>query len=79
MKTEEILIIIAAVVVSFYIYQRYGPKQREGYKDGLWMNKEKIYYDYYTRSNGSIYGAPLQGKDKMWDMFNGFPVYPKAY
>lgn len=70
---------IIAIIVIVVLWQKFASSEREGYKDGLWMNTKKIYHDYYPRSNGSIYGAPLMGKDKMWDMFNGFPVYPKAY
>jgi len=47
----------------------------EHYIDPIWMNKKKMYDDWYPRSNGSIYGNVVEP----WDMFSGFPVYPRAY
>jgi uncharacterized membrane protein YbaN (DUF454 family) len=47
----------------------------EHYRDPIWMNKKKMYNDYYPRSNGSIYGNYYQP----WDMFTGYPTFPKAY
>jgi hypothetical protein len=47
----------------------------EHYRDPIWMNKKKMYNDYYPRSNGSIYGNYYQP----WDMFTGYPTFPRAY
>lgn len=47
----------------------------EHYRDPIWMNKKKMYNDYYPRSNGSIYGNYYQP----WDMFSGYPTFPRAY
>ena len=50
-------------------------KKVEHYRDPIWMNKKKMIDDWYERSNGSIYGNYSQG----YDMFQGYPVFPKAY
>lgn len=65
---------IVFVAVLFYLRK----KSVEGYRDPIWMDKSKLYNDYYTRSNGSIYGNACAWNG-YWDMFSGFPVYPKAY
>ena len=50
-------------------------KKVEHYRDPVWMNKKKMLDDWYERSNGSIYGNYVQG----YDMFQGYPTFPKAY
>jgi hypothetical protein len=47
----------------------------ENYRDPLWMNKKKMYDDFYPRASGSIYGNFYQP----WNMFSGYPVFPRAY
>lgn len=50
-------------------------KPVEKYRDPIWTNKTKLHNNYYTKSNGSVYGSI----DGNWDMFSGYPSYPKAY
>lgn len=68
---------LCAVGIAFLaaIYFCSKKKNREGYRDPIWMNKKKMYNDYYPRSHGSIYGNFYQP----WDMFSGYPMFPRAY
>jgi len=50
----------------------------EGYRDPIYLNRAKYAFDIYPRSNGSIYGFPY-GRGGSWNIFSGFPLYPKAY
>jgi hypothetical protein len=70
-----ILIIIILVIACITSCN----KQIENYKDPIWLNKKKFEYDYYTRSNGSIYGIRDPRGIYTYDMFMGFPSYPRAY
>lgn len=65
----SILIIAVLSVYGYKYYQNYKQVQPvlENYKDPLWMQPRKMYRDYYTRANGSIYGTPERG----WNMFSG--------
>lgn len=67
--------IIVIMCVQKNFFHDSGHCEREHYEDPIWPNKVKMYNDQYTRSNGSIYGNSCQP----WDMFSGFPLYPKAY
>lgn len=71
-KLFSILIVLAICIYLTTVYR--SNKAVEQYRDPIWMNKTKL-HDYYTRSNGSIYGSC----GKNWDMFSGYPSYPKAY
>jgi len=51
----------------------------EGYRDPIYLNRAKYAYDYYPRSNGTIYGFPYQSGLGSWHIFSGFPLYDKAY
>ena len=42
------------------------------------MNRYKLMYDYYPRSNGSIYGLPIRYGGN-WHMFSGYPQYDTVY
>lgn len=66
---------ISIFLVGVYMYTKKDSTSVEGYRDPIWMNKKKMYNDWYPRSNGSIYGNYYQP----WDMFSGFPVFPRAY
>jgi len=52
---------------------------REGYRDPIYLNRAKYVYDFYPRANGSIYGFPYKSGAGSWNIFSGFPLYPKAY
>ena len=49
-----------------------GPLQIEGYRTPIYLDRSKYMYDYYPRSNGSIYGPSSH-------LFSGYTYYPKAY
>jgi len=65
----------AIFLASIYMCLKKPTSSLEHYRDPIWMNKKKMYNDYYPRSNGSIYGNYYQP----WDMFGGYPTFPKAY
>ena len=67
-----ILIIILIVLLLWY-----KKGKIEGYRDPLYLNREKLVYDWYPRSNGSIYGMYRPYGD--WDLFTGFPFYNNVY
>ncbi len=69
------VIAISAAIIGCYLYKKYNT--HEGYKEAIWMDRSKLFYDYYPRSNGSIYGFP--GMIGSWNMFSGYPTYPRAY
>lgn len=50
----------------------------ENYRDPIYMNRYKLMYDYYPRSNGSIYGLPIRYGGN-WHMFSGYPQYDTVY
>lgn len=71
-----VISIVIICIIAFYYYNPNNPNtNKEHFRNIIWSNRAKMYQDYYPRSNGSIYGNCIQP----WDMFSGFPVYPKAY
>ncbi len=52
------------------------PKEKcyEGYRDPIYLNRSKLLYDYYPRSNGSIYGTSYKDGGQ-WSIFSGHPQY----
>ena len=83
MSSNQYLLTFGFIVFVFIILASYAKKCNvdfnnpviENYKDPLWMQPSKLYRDYYTRANGSIYGTPRQG----WNMFSGLNENDKAY
>ena len=82
---DPIVYIFGAVLVIFFIWlisrfcnKNSGTGTRENYRDPIFMNRYKLMYDYYPRSNGSIYGMPLKYGGN-WHLFSGYPLYDKAY
>lgn len=69
MNTYTILFSIAGIAVVLYFTRKM--MKSENYKDPLWMEPPKLARDYYTRSNGSIYGDPQPNGDVKWNMFSG--------
>lgn len=67
------LLIIGLVVIILF-----NLPKREGYRDPLYLNRAKLAYDWYPRSNGSIYGFPYRYGGS-WTIFSGYPYYDKAY
>lgn len=51
---------------------------KENYRDPIYLNRQKFIFDWYPRSNGSIYGFPyFQGGSQ--SMFSGYPYYDNVY
>lgn len=72
----KLLIMFTVLAICVYVINNCSnSKAVEKYRDPVWMNKSKLQNNYYTRSNGSIYGQCGQP----FDMFSGYPSYPKAY
>ena len=65
--TIIVIFILLCVFVGYTLL-----KQREGYKDPIYLYRSKIMQDLYPRSNGSIYGPDS-------NIFTGYPYYNKAY
>ena len=57
---------------------RVSPPVKEGFRDPIWMNRQKMVYDWYPRANGSIYGYPSMYGGS-WNIFTGYPYYDKVY
>lgn len=53
-------------------------KEKEHYRDPIFLNRAKLAYDWYPRANGSIYGFPYRYGGS-WSIFSGFPYYDRAY
>lgn len=73
-----IVVVLSAILISLILYCCATMKKDssvENYRDPLWMNKKKMYNDFYPRVSGSIYGNFYQP----WNMFSGYPVFPRAY
>lgn len=77
MNSLYLLLIIIIVIFVIYFLMR-KPCQKEGYRDPIYMNRQKMIYDWYPRTNGSIYGWPMDYGGS-WNMFSGFVYYDKAY
>lgn len=83
MSSNRYLLPIGFIVIVCIILTGYAKKcafdvnnpNIENYKDPLWMQPPKLYRDYYTRANGSIYGTPRTG----WNMFSGLNSNERAY
>jgi hypothetical protein len=78
MDQQTIIIAILVAILCaliFCAFMKKGGGLVENYRDPIWMNKKKMYDDWYPRAGGSIYGTYYQP----WDMFSGFPVFPRAY
>lgn len=67
-----LLVLVAAFVGVFIYCFRRSCKLVEGYKDPIYLNRYKMYQDWYPRANGTIYG-------RYSNVFSGYPQYPKAY
>jgi len=76
MQTLLILAVIVFIVL-FLVALNKDCACIEGYRDPIYLNRSKLVYDWYPRANGSIYGFALPWGS--WNLFSGFPYYPKAY
>ena len=76
-KIQKILIplVLLGILAIITVTMTKGWTAVETYKDPLWMQRSKLYADYYPRANGSIYGTPKQG----WNMFSGLNSNTRAY
>lgn len=70
--------IVAVFIIFLLIVKPNGCQGREYYRDPLYLNRSKLNYDWYPRSNGSIYGYPYRYGGS-WSIFSGYPYYDKAY
>ena len=72
LKGKHILYIIILVILAIIIYREcYKKKSKEGYRDPIYMNRFKLYQDWYPRTNGTIYG-PCS------NIFSGYAYYDTA-
>lgn len=67
-----ILVVFAAILVYFL------NSSKEEYRDPIYLNRSKMVYDWYPKSNGSIYGMPHRYGGS-WSIMSGYTWYPKAY
>jgi hypothetical protein len=47
-------------------------RNKENFRDPIYLNPRKLIDDYYPKSNWTIYGPQSH-------ILSGFPFYPKAY
>lgn len=89
-NTTTIILVLVAIIVALYLTGCFDKVSREGYRDPLYLNRYKMIYDWYPKSNGSIYGFPVripldQGGGNAstpgggWHLMSGYPYYDKAY
>lgn len=67
------VVIIVIVLILILIMFCMKPCSRENYRDPIYLNRAKLAYDWYPRSNGSIYGFPVPCGS--WHLLRGFPFY----
>jgi uncharacterized membrane protein len=81
MKIVEVIIavvIIAGIIILFMQKDGGGCGTKEHYRDPIFLNRSKLMYDWYPKSNGSIYGYPYS-QGGSWSIFSGYPYYDTAY
>ncbi len=71
-----ILLCVAIVAILIIIYCC-SKNSREGYRDPIYLNRAKFAYDWYPKSNGSIYG--FYEPYGSWNLFSGYVLYNNAY
>lgn len=76
--SNTLILICVAVVIALVVYAMRGGNKKEGYRDPIYLNRQKMVEDWYPRANGSIYGFPYRYGGS-WDIFSGFPYYNRAY
>jgi len=75
---QALLIVLVALFVILFLWAMKGNcVHREGYRDPIYPNRAKLAYDWYPRSNGSIYG--FYQPYGSWNLLSGFPYYNNAY
>jgi len=55
-----------------------SPPIREGFRDPIWPNRQKMILNWYPNTYGSIYGFPRRYGGS-WDIFSGYPVMDRVY
>lgn len=73
-KAICIIVVVFCGILALYFSKT---SYREGYRDPLYLNRSKLMYDYYPRSNGSIYGLPYRYGGS-WSIFSGHTYYDTA-
>ncbi len=73
------IVVLILIIVLFSLAIIGGISRKiEGYRDPIYLNRQKMVYDWYPRSNGSIYGLPYQYGGS-YSLFSGYPYYYNAY
>lgn len=71
------MVLILVLAFLYYKYGKDGSKEGskestiEPYRDPIYLNRYKLYHDWYPRTNGSIYGMCS-------NIFSGYPYYDSA-
>lgn len=60
------------VVLTAVLFLWFRPGCVENYRDPIFIDQNQMKYDWYPRTNGSIYG-------ECGSIFSGFPYYDRAY
>jgi len=76
--TITVVVVLLLCIVTFVVCSQKNKGMVEGYRDPLYINRAKFMYDYYPRSNGSIYGFDTQHGGS-WNILQGFPYYDNVY
>ena len=66
-----LLLVVVVAIIAFLICVHRNKKSIEGYRDPIYMNRFKLYHDWYPRTNGTIYG-PCS------NIFSGYAYYDRA-
>lgn len=75
MNYVTIAVLVVLFLALLYIAGGGGKCKKpliEGYRDPIYISREKLYLDWYPRANYSIYG-PCSS------IFSGHPYYTRAY
>ena len=73
-----LIVIVLIIVIIVVLYVCVFHKNIETFRDPLYMNQQKLEYDWYPRTRGSIYGMPLKYGGN-YHMMTGYNFDPKAY
>jgi hypothetical protein len=78
LQSIELIIIVILIIGVIIVITKTGSCSTEHYRDPIYLNRSKLMYDWYPRSNGSIYGYPYS-QGGSWSIFSGYPYYDTAY
>lgn len=69
---NPVTIVVLLFLVGLIIYYSSKKCGKEGYRDPIYLNRHKLYNEWYPSANGSIYGPCSH-------LFSGFAYYDRAY